>query len=137
MPYKCPRGKWTIGVGRNFEDNPLTAEERVACPDYKRGITYNGALFLLRNDIKRCYKELNTFGWFKELDDERKYALIDMDFQLGFKKLKAFRKMIAALKEKNYEEAAHQCLSSAYAQQTPNRAKRIAYLIKTGVWRDR
>ena len=27
MPYRCPRGKLTIGVGRNLDDNPLNREE--------------------------------------------------------------------------------------------------------------
>ena len=27
-PYVCTAGKMTIGVGRNFEDNPFTPDER-------------------------------------------------------------------------------------------------------------
>lgn len=27
--YKCTEGKWTIGVGRNFQDNPFTKDEQV------------------------------------------------------------------------------------------------------------
>lgn len=136
MPYICPAGKWTIGVGRNFIDNPLTPEELRACPDYKHGITYNGAMFLLRNDIHRCYKELKeNYKWFSSLDKERQYALIDMCFQLGLKGLQGFKKMLLAFARGNYELAAYHCLDSKYAKRdTPQRAKRIAYLIKTGKW---
>ena len=34
MPYKCPAGYLTIGVGRNLETNPLTFEEKKVCGDY-------------------------------------------------------------------------------------------------------
>lgn len=136
MPYICPAGKWTIGVGRNFEDNPLTPEELKACPDYKHGITYNGAIFLLRNDIKRCFKELKSnFSWYKKLDNQRQYALLDMDFQLGLLGLRGFKKMLRALSKGDFEEAAKQCIDSKYGKRdTPLRAKRIAFLIKTGEW---
>lgn len=139
MPYICPAGKWTIGVGRNYEENPLTPQEVIACPDYKHGITYNGAMFLLRNDIKRCYGELRNFAWFKKLDNERQYALLDMDFQLGYGGLCGFKKMIRAFSRGEFEKAFEQCLDSKYARiDSPVRAKRIAYLIKTGKWiRDR
>lgn len=44
-PYKCPRGFWTIGVGRNLETNPLTAEEERVCGDWRHGISNNAAYF--------------------------------------------------------------------------------------------
>jgi hypothetical protein len=42
--------------------------------------------------------------------------------------------MLKALSEKNYVEASNQLLDSKYATQTGKRAKRIAKLIRTGVW---
>ena len=135
MPYYCPAGKLTIGVGRNLEDNPLTEEERRACGDYMKGITPCQADMLLRNDIDRCKEELaKHFDFYKELDNERKYALLDMCFQLGIYGLKKFRNMIKYMKRNNFEMAAFECLHSKYAAQTPKRAKRIATLIKTGKW---
>lgn len=133
--YTCPAGYKTIGVGRNLETNPLTAEEEKACPDVAHGITKNGAMMLLRNDIHRCETELSkNFTWFRELDNERQYALLDMDFNLGLARLKKFRKMLVALENKQFDEAAAQCLDSNYARQVPKRANRIATLIRTGHW---
>ena len=57
-PYRCTAGKLSIGVGRNLEDNPLTAEERKACGDIYQGITKNAAYMLLRNDVRRCEEQL-------------------------------------------------------------------------------
>ena len=50
-PYKCPAGKLTIGIGRNVEGNPFTAEELIAVGDWKHGITREAAHMLCRNDI--------------------------------------------------------------------------------------
>ena len=36
-PYRCTRGKLTIGIGRNTEDNPFTAEELRVVGDWKQG----------------------------------------------------------------------------------------------------
>ena len=57
MPYKCPAGYLTIGVGRNLETNPLTKEEQKVCGDWRHGITKNAAFYLLRNDIEKVKKE--------------------------------------------------------------------------------
>lgn len=132
-PYRCSRGYLTIGVGRNLETNPLTNEELKVCGDYKHGITKNAAFYLLRNDIKRVTEECSErFPFWKQLDDERKYALIDMVFQLGLGGVLKFKNMLKAMGVGNYKEASEHCLDSKYAQQTPNRAKRIAKTIECG-----
>lgn len=134
-PYRCPQGKLTIGVGRNLETNPLTAQERRAVGDYMHGITENAAKMLLRNDIKRCFESLKrTVKDFETLTPDRQYALVDMCFQLGVKGLKRFHKMLNFIEEKKFSLAAAECLNSAYARQTPQRAKKIAQTLKTGIW---
>ena len=132
-PYRCPMGKLTIGVGRNLDDNPLSSEELRALGDYKHGITENGAKMLLRNDILRCYEQLKKhIAGFEELEPDRQYALLDMCFQLGFKGLKKFRKMLKAIEKKDFIWASFECLTSDYAKQTPKRARRVAQAIKIG-----
>lgn len=131
--YVCPAGYPTIGVGRNLKTNPLTQEEIKVCGDYMHGITKNAAFYLLRNDIDRVTKECKKkIPFWKQLDDERKYALLDMSFQLGIGGVLKFKKMLAAMGVGNWIEAAKQCLDSKYAVQTPARAKRIAKTIETG-----
>lgn len=93
QPYRCPAGYLTIGVGRNLETNPLTAEEKKVCGDWQHGITKNAAFFLLRNDIKRVEAECaERIPFWKQLDDERQYALVDMAFNLGVSGLLKFKK---------------------------------------------
>lgn len=134
-PYYCSAGKLTIGVGRNLEDNPLSNEERLALGDYMHSITENGAKMLLRNDIINCYNNVKRIVKnFEELSPDRQYALVDMCFQLGIKGLKKFKRMLRAIEKNNFYMAAFECISSEYAKQTPNRAKKIALTIKTGTW---
>lgn len=133
-PYKCPKGKLTIGVGRNIEDNPLSEKEKKALGDYQHGITKNGALMLLRNDVEKCLKDLKKLECWKGLDIERQYAMLDMCFNQGISGLLGFKKMLKALEMKDYKKASEECLNSLYAKQLPKRAKRIASLIKEGIW---
>jgi lysozyme len=133
-PYKCAAGKTTIGVGHNCEAREFTDEEKKAIGDWQKGITKNMALMILRNDMEICLKDLRKLGFWYYLDDERRYALLDMCFQLGFQGLSKFKKMLEAIRVKNYSEAYKQCLDSDYARQTPARANRIAKLIRTGKW---
>lgn len=134
-PYRCPAGKLTIGAGRNLEDNPLTPEEKKACGNIWQGITMNAAYMLLRNDIRKCDDSLKkNVKCYKELDEERQYALIDLCFNLGLTRLLKFRKMLKAMEEKNFKLAEKECLDSNYARQLVNRSKRISHLIGTGEW---
>ena len=131
--YNCSRGYPTIGVGRNLKTNPLTKDELIVCGDYMHGITKNAAFYLLRNDIDRVTKECEKkIPIWDRLDDERKYALLDMVFQMGIGGVLNFKKMLAAMGVGNWKEAAVQCLDSEYAKQTPARAKRIARTIEKG-----
>ncbi len=135
MPYKCVMGKLTIGVGHNIDDNPITSEEKRALGDYMHGITKNGAMMLLRNDINRAYNEARKiFKGFDELNLDRQYALVDMCFQLGAKGVRKFRIMRWAIENKDFEGASKACLASLYAKQTPKRANKIAEVIRTGKW---
>lgn len=133
-PYYCSEGKLTIGIGHNTESRPFTEEEKKAIGDWKKGITKNMAYMILRNDMEICLKDLRKLGFWYYLDNERRYALLDMCFQMGYDGLCKFKKMLEAIRVKDYSEASRQCLDSNYHRQTPKRCERIAKLIRTGVW---
>lgn len=92
------------------------------------------AYMICRNDVNICLNQLKTLSFWNQLDLERQYALLDMCFQLGFKGLCGFKKMLEAMRWGKWQTAAEECLNSDYARQTPARAKRIARLIKEGIW---
>lgn len=134
-PYVCPAGYKTIGVGRNLETNPITEEERKVVGDWQHGITKNAAFYLLRNDIARVEKECRQYiPFWKQLDDERQYALLDMAFNLGIRGLLKFKKMLNCMGIGDYRGAAKECLNSKYAKDVGKRAVRIAKTIETGVF---
>ena len=115
-PYKCTADKLTIGVGRNLEDKGLTEDE---------------IYYLLQNDINDCLSDLNNLRWFTRLSNIRQRVLIDMRFNLGLRGLLSFKRMIAQLKEGNYEKASFEMLDSRWAKQVGKRAERLATMMKT------
>lgn len=133
-PYYCPTGHLTLGIGHNIDARAFTNEEKKAIGDWKKGITKNMAYMICRNDVNICLNQLKTLPFWNRLDLERQYALLDMCFQLGFKGLCGFKKMLEAMRWGKWDKAAAECLNSDYARQTPARAKRIARLIKEGIW---
>lgn len=96
------------------------------------GISEDEALYLLKNDIDRAITGLQEFPWFKDLDSVRQEALIDMAFNLGIEGFKKFKRMISALENKSYAQAAIESQDSKWAEQVGPRAKEIGYLITYG-----
>ena len=114
--YECTGGKKTIGYGRNLED---------------RGITEAEAESMLDSDIESTEEQLvSSFEFYQDLDDVRKAVLIDLAFNIGMAGLKGFKKMLIAIEEGDYSEAAIQLLDSRYAKQVPTRAMELARLLE-------
>ena len=115
MPYVCTAGKLTIGYGRNLQDN---------------GISLDEADLMLENDMKRVEKDLLNCQWYLDAPSQVKDAIFNMWFNLGLPRLLGFKKMIAAIKDKNWTVAAIEALDSKWATQVGNRAKVIAVMIR-------
>ena len=115
--YKDIVDKWTIGHGRNIEDNGISKEE---------------ADFMFENDFARCEKELAPFSWYVNQPKNVQDALMNMCFNLGIGRLLGFKKMIAALTAKNYTLAAIEALDSKWATQVGQRAKDVALRMRQG-----
>ena len=108
-PYKDTVGKLTIGVGRNLDD---------------MGISEDEAMYMFKNDIKRCKNELcKIFSNFNELPDNVKLVLTDMIFNLGKNRFLEFKKMIAAIKEGDFKRAAEEAKNSKWCGQVKSRCK--------------
>ena len=119
--YEDSRGFLTLGVGRLVDAR------------HGGGITEAEAMTLLDNDIAAVSANLREyFGFFDALDDVRQRALANMRFQLGLPRLLGFHRMLAAIEAGDWSAAHDECLDSAYARQTPHRARRVAYMLLTG-----
>lgn len=116
-PYRDTAGKLTMGVGRNLDDV---------------GISMDEAMYMLDNDIRDAVKGVNkALPWMLGLDDARRDILYEMAFQLGLTGLLGFKKMLLAVREREYKQAAQQMRDSKWYKQTPARAEELAGIMET------
>ncbi len=117
-PYVDSVGKSTIGCGRNLSDN---------------GISMDEMNFMLNNDIEVVLRALDkAFPFWTCLSDARQRALANLTFNVGFSRLLSFRKMLDALKARDWQKAHDEALNSEWAEQTGSRAQRIALQFLNG-----
>ena len=107
-PYLCPAGALTIGYGFNIDENPLP-------------------LFVaekwLEEFVLECIRDLvSLFPKFCEFSTKRKVGLIDMRYNLGPKRFRSFKKLIAAILAGDWTEAQLQALDSKWARDVGRRA---------------
>ena len=114
-PYLDTLGKLTIGYGRNLDD---------------RGITEMEAQDMLARDVKEARDDLATFPFWNDLNSQRKAALIDMRYCLGFAGFREFEKTIAALNAGDYYKAADEIEDPLFAKQVKGRAKELADMLR-------
>jgi lysozyme len=119
-PYNCTSGKVTIGYGRNLDDV---------------GISEFEADILLRNDVERAHKDAISFTgpdvW-NGLSHARRAVIINMAFNLGLTRLRAFKSFHHHLVMSAYAEAAYEMLDSRWARQVGDRAERLADTMRSG-----
>lgn len=110
-------GKLTIGIGRNLDDVSLSESE---------------AEFMCRNDIEKAALGLDRLvpEW-RHFPDPVQRGLVNMAFNMGQTRLAGFQNMLTALRKGDWETAAHEALTSKWAAQVGDRAKRIAQLFRS------
>ena len=102
--YKCSENKTTIGVGRNVDKAGGL------------GLSDDEVDYLLQNDINRVILELNSeYDWFSDLDDIRQDAMIDISFNLGQTRLRAFKNALAAMSEGDWGSENMSAINTAIA----------------------
>ena len=114
MPYEDTLGIPTIGYGTKL---PLTEEE---------------AELLLKHRLDKKILEISEKEpFFLDLPQKAQEVIANMAYQLGVGGVLEFKKMWAALKHRDYQKAADEMLDSKWAKQTPNRAKRLAEIMRS------
>lgn len=121
--YLCTKGFPTIGVGHRLLDSEMSISE----------ISVETAGVLLRRDIEIAIHDLECVFGIRCLDhwsEQRQHGLINMMFQLGRTGFMGFRKMIAAVKDDDWQAVRLECLDSKYAREdAPDRAWRVANML--------
>ena len=122
--YKDHLGYLTIGVGRLIDDRKPGS-----------GLRPDEISYLLNNDIDDRINQLGRrLPWFYDLDPARQGVLLNMSFQMGVDGLLGFKNTIKLVERGDYAEAADNMLLSKWAEQTPNRARRMAEQMRSGLW---
>ena len=121
--YQDSLGFTTIGCGRLIDSRR------------SGGLRDSEVDFLLNNDIEeKTAQVLAALPWASKLSEPRLGVLLNMAFQMGLRGLLGFKRALGSIEDGQYKEAAIYMLDSAWAEQTPERAKRLAKQMLTGEW---
>lgn len=121
--YQDTEGYWTIGIGVLIDGRK------------GGGITKEESALLFNNRLCKKVDELaERFPYIVSLDGPRAGVLVNMSYQLGVEGVLAFKKMLAAVRRNDWEEAARQMKDSKWYRQTTNRAERLIKQMQTGEW---
>ena len=120
-PYKDSSGILTIGYGHNLE---YGISKKIAEAIFDED--FDNTLGIL-NDVLEEHDIR-----FEDLPYTVKIALMDMTFNLGYK-VREFKKMLEAIKVKDWMKASNEALASLWAKQVKNRAIIDANLIRSAV----
>jgi len=121
--YQDHLGWWTIGVGRLIDERK------------GGGLSDQEIDYLLVNDIVRKTADVaKALPWVFTLNEARQAVLVGMAFQMGIDGLLAFKNTLAKVHAGDFSSAAENMLLSKWATQTPERAKRMAAQMETGLW---
>ncbi|KAM9961134.1 hypothetical protein ACTFIW_010471 [Dictyostelium discoideum] len=145
--YKDTEGYYTIGIGhlitrikeRNVAIKSL--EEQLGHKvkmDSKNEpiITSSDSEALFEKDLSVATKSIESNPTlstiYKNLDNIRKMAIINMVFQMGVNNVLTFKMSLKLIEEKKWAEAAKELKNSTWNHQTPNRSNRVISVIETG-----
>lgn len=131
-PYLCSEGYPTVGTGIRIGSKGVDLKNyQFTVPREVDAVWLQSILNKTMRDMlsnERISKAMNV------LDEARTAVLVSMAYQMGVQGLAQFKNTLALIEHKHFEDAAVAMLQSKWAKQTPNRAKRHAEQMRTGVW---
>lgn len=119
--YQDSEGYWTIGYGFLID-----AEKGGELPK-SIGEMW---LTLLVDQVYQSTRRV--IPGFDDQPEVVQRALCNMAYQMGLSGLMGFKKTISLIRQGRYYDAAAEALDSKWAKQTPNRANKVAHLIRLG-----
>ncbi len=116
-PYMDSEGILTVGYGRNLEAIPFSDDE---------------IDLMFENDFRAAVDRAESFFVYHALNEVRRGVLIEMIFQMGAKGVAKFVKFLDAAAEGDWQRAHDEMLNSRWANQTPERAEKLAKIFLNG-----
>jgi lysozyme len=118
VPGYTMQGHPTIGIGRALDVKGISMDENDMLYENDKCTALTGII----QDIP----------WAITVDDVRYHLLGAMAFQMGINGLKEFTRMLAAVQGQHWQIAHDEMLDSAWARETPARARQYANIMLTG-----
>lgn len=134
-PYLCSESFCTVGYGLKLSKTPITEAELDKY--YAFELSQEAAFEDLCSKLEDKHEmlmngDLLVCQAYKNADDARRCALLNMIYQMGIVGVDKFRNMLMAIMANDNSKAADEALDSRWARQTPARAGRVSRLIRTG-----
>jgi lysozyme len=112
--YTDTVGVPTIGYGHNLQEP----------------ISEAAALQILSDDVSVAVNELDDrMDWWRDLPHPAQLVLASMVFNLGWPRFSRFKKMIAALEDRDYDRAAMEMQDSLWFQQIKSRGDELKQMM--------
>lgn len=130
-PYKDSRGFWTIGIGHLIGDGSDEALAKSGYAKYNKDnpMPEEEVNQLFAKDLDKHKKIAESYPFYADMSEEGKKAILDLTFNMGdfYNKKKPdgtyeWENLRAQLDRGDWEAAADNLASSAYARQVGNRA---------------
>lgn len=119
-PYKDDRGNWTVGIGHK-----LTGEIKDVYHLHELD-----AFFI--NDVYKASNALMSCDFVCLLNLTRREVCVELIFWVGVSGFKKFKKMIAAIRQKDWQLAALELYNSELGKNYSFRARELAVLMWEG-----
>lgn len=138
--YKDTVGLYTIGVGHCLQTTNKVEAIKKLDKKFERStgglISEKEVEDLLLEDIQKTIHSIQNNSalspLYNSLDSNRKFALINMCFQLGVAGVAGFKKSVSLLLASKWAEAEVELKKSLWYRQTTNRALRVISVFRTG-----
>lgn len=129
--YLDHKGILTGGIGHNLLAHPEPGFDRVDVP-----VPDDVCARWFESDIQATIDQLDRrLPWWREQDDVRQNAMLNLAFNMGINGLLTFKNTLAAWQEGNWARAAAGLLKSQYALDVgPHRSGRVASMVFYGRW---
>ena len=132
-PYLDKEGFVTIGIGQL-----LHKKKGMNPDDFLITVTKEQAMYDTLADVEEIHSMLEVGSYsatYNRMSKVRQSALVLIAYQIGVQGLYKFKKTWKYLENNCYEKASVEMLDSLWArEQTPERAKRVSEVIRTGSW---
>jgi len=118
--------KKTFGIGHLVLDKDPESKMEVGDPVSERRVeeAFNKDVQSVIDDCQRLYSNFNA------MPEECKQITANMMFNMGLPKMKAFKKMNAAIEDEDYLKASEEMVDSKWYRTVPNRADRLVQRMK-------